>query len=73
MLCLLQNSIGGMLRTEFAERKRETSVQPLKRPTANGNTYSRAGTAELKPRAVKKLEYTLFLRHFFIFTERKWH
>jgi hypothetical protein len=39
------------------QRERETSVQPLKKPTANKNTYSRAGTAELKPysRTAKKI------------------
>ncbi len=39
------------MRTELAalQRDRETSVQPLKKLTANGDTYSRAGTAELKP------------------------
>jgi hypothetical protein len=26
-----------------------TSVKPLEKPAANGNSYSRAGTAELKP------------------------
>ncbi len=44
--------------TEFAalQRERETSVQPLKKTTANGTTYSRDGTAELKPysRSAKK-------------------
>jgi hypothetical protein len=40
-----------MMRTELAalQRDRETSVLSLKKPTANGNTYSRAGTAGLNP------------------------
>ncbi len=39
------------MRTELTslQRKGETSVQPLKKTTANGNTYSGAGTAEQKP------------------------
>jgi hypothetical protein len=53
-----------MMTTEFAalQRERETSVQPLKKMTANGTTYSRDGTAELKPysRSAKKQNWMSF-------------
>jgi hypothetical protein len=68
-----------MMRTELAalQGEREKSVQLLKKSTAKGITYSRAGTAELKPylRAAKKfckiLENVVFLRYFFTFTTKK--
>jgi hypothetical protein len=53
------------------------SVRPLKEPTANGNRYIRASTAELKPysrtgkKFRKKLKYTLLLRYCFTFTAQK--
>jgi hypothetical protein len=39
------------MRTELAalQRDRENSVQPLKKPTDNRNTYSTAGKAGLIP------------------------
>jgi hypothetical protein len=69
----LQNSIGGIKRKELATLQR---VQPLKKPTADGNTYSSRGTAELKPYSMsakkfcKKLDI-LFLPYFFTFTVSK--
>jgi hypothetical protein len=48
---------------------KRSSIQPLKKPTANGNTYSRAGTAELKPysRGPRKIISPIF----FPFTAKK--
>ncbi len=37
------------MRTELTALQRKNSVQRLKKTTANGNTYSGAGTAEQKP------------------------
>jgi hypothetical protein len=54
-----------------------TLVQPLEKPKDNGNTYSRAGTAELKPylKIMKKfrtkLENILILQYIFTFTTEK--
>ncbi len=56
------------MRTELAtlQRERETSVQLLKKPTANENANSRAGTAELKPylRTAKKFHKNLKIFYF---------
>ncbi len=46
-----ENYIGAGAINQWRHLHREwgTSVQPLKKLTANGNKYSRGGTAELKP------------------------
>ncbi len=47
----VENEIGAGPLDQWRQLQREwgTSVQPLKKPTANGNNYSIASTAELKP------------------------
>ncbi len=47
----VENYIGAWAINQWRHLHREwgTSVQPLKKLTANGNKYSRGGTAELKP------------------------
>jgi hypothetical protein len=63
------------MRAELAELRREgeTLVQPLRKLTATGNTYSRAGTTELNPylstakniQQKTRIYITVFIRYFF--------
>ncbi len=62
------------------KESRNPRVRPVKKPTANGNKYSWAGTVELKPYGIwrprkkfcKKLEYILFSDISLITVHRKW-